>query len=73
MCNYCRKITPAAHDLREGQDVNIGYEGEAFVDFFNNLVVHLEGENSVEVNIPIAYCPWCGNKLESYKGGNKAK
>lgn len=69
MCNYCRKFTQSAHKLREGYDVNIGYEGEAFIDFFNNLIVHLDGgynENqSIEVSLPIKYCPWCGAQLKT--------
>ncbi len=68
MCNYCRKFTQSAQKIREGQDVNIGYEGEAFIDLFNNLIVHLDGcyngNQSIEVSLPIKYCPWCGRKLE---------
>lgn len=73
MCNYCRKLTQSAYKLRESYDVNIGYEGEAFVDFFNNLIIHLEHPDSaVEASIPIKYCPWCGNELKKnypYKSG----
>ena len=73
MCNYCRKFTQSAYKLREGYDVNIGYEGEAFIDFFNNLIIHLEHPSSaVETNIPIKYCPWCGSELKKnypYKSG----
>jgi hypothetical protein len=66
MCNYCRKLTQSAYKLREGYDVNTGYEGEAFIDLFNNLTIHLERPYaSVETTIPIKYCPWCGAKLNN--------
>lgn len=69
MCNYCHKLTQTAQKIREGQDVNIGYEGEAFIDFFNNLIIHLDGcyngNQSIEVSLPIKYCPWCGAKLDN--------
>jgi hypothetical protein len=65
MCDYCRKFIQHSYLFKEGYDVNIGYNGEAFIDFFNNLIVHLEGENSIEVNMSIKYCPWCGAKLEN--------
>lgn len=64
MCNYCRKFTQAAQKVREGQDVNVGYEGEVFIDFFGNLIVHLEGSQSIEVSLSIKYCPWCGEMLK---------
>ncbi len=65
MCNYCRKFTQSAYKLREGYDVNVGYEGEAFIDFFNNLTIHLERPySSVEASILIKYCPWCGGELK---------
>lgn len=65
MCEYCRKFTQRSYPFKEGHNINIGYSGEAFIDFFNNLIVHLEGEDSIEVNMPIKYCPWCGVKLEN--------
>lgn len=65
MCEYCRKFTQRSYPFKEGYDANIGYRGEAFIDLFNNLIVHLEGKDSIEVNIPIKYCPWCGAKLEN--------
>lgn len=64
MCNYCRKFTQDVHSIEEGRDVNTGYSGEAFIDLFNNLIVHLEGKDSIEVSIPFKYCPWCGRELE---------
>jgi len=67
MCEYCRKFTQQAHHLKTGYDVNIGYEGDVFIDYFNNLIVHLEHEselNSIEVSIPIKYCPWCGQAVK---------
>lgn len=64
MCDYCRKFTQKAYSFKEGYDVNTGYGGEAFIDLFNNLIVHLEGKDSIEVSIPFKYCPWCGRELE---------
>ena len=73
MCEYCRKFTESACSLKEGYDVTLGYEGDAFIDFFNSLVIHLEGKDSIEVNIPIKYCPWCGAKLnnQAFKYANQ--
>lgn len=65
MCEYCRKFTQRAHNLKAGYDVDIDYEGEVFIDFFNNLIVHLEHDSeSIEASIPLKYCPWCGNELK---------
>lgn len=69
MCDYCRKFTQSVQKIREGQDVNIGYEGEDFIDFFNNLIIHLDGcyngNQSIEASLPIKYCPWCGARLDN--------
>lgn len=70
MCEYCRKLTQRAHRLKEGFDVNIGFEGDVFVDYFNNLITHLESkadDRAIEVSVPVRYCPWCGSKLEATK------
>ena len=68
MCEYCHKINQRSYPIKEGQNVFIGYEGEAFIDFFNNLIIHLDGayngNASIEVNIPIKYCPWCGKAVK---------
>lgn len=65
MCNYCRKLTQRSYLFKEGYDVNVGYHGEAFIDLSNNLIVHLEGKDSIEVNIPLKFCPWCGASLDN--------
>ena len=70
MCEYCRKFTQRAYSLKEGYDIFIGYKGEAFIDLFNNLVIHTEKKDADEPNeiaLPIKYCPWCGKKLEVVK------
>ncbi len=72
MCEFCRKFTNHSHPLKNGYDVNIGCEGEVTIDFFNNIVTHIEtaGGYTIEASIPIKYCPWCGNALEENKNGN---
>lgn len=73
MCNYCRKLTQKAYRLKEGYDVTINYPGDVFIDFFNNLIVHLEGPDSIEVSLPIKYCPWCGKELENVRTNSARK
>ena len=67
MCAYCQKFTQKDYWLKTGYDVNIGYEGNVFIDLCNNLIVHIEKSEAVEVSIPIKYCPWCGAKLQILK------
>lgn len=66
MCNYCHKFTQLSYPIKKGENVYVGYEGEAFIDLFNNLIVHLDspysGNSSIEIDIPIKYCPWCGRR-----------
>lgn len=68
MCDYCKKITQKAYILNEGYDLPIGYQGEAFINYLNDLIIHFDGVESgslsFEVNIPLKYCPWCGAKLD---------
>ena len=40
MCEYCRKFTQRSHQFKRGDDINIDAEGETFIDFFNNLIIH---------------------------------
>lgn len=69
MCEYCHKITQKAHILKEGYDLPIGYQGEAFINYLNDLIIHFDGVESgnlsFEVNIPLKYCPWCGARLDN--------
>ena len=68
MCDYCVKFTPKAHDLKSGYEIYNGYYGEVFIDFSNHLVTHIEAENSnesIEISLPIKYCPWCGRPLQN--------
>ena len=70
MCEYCRKLTQRAYSLKEGRDIFLNWNGEAFIDLFNYLTIHIEhvgSEASNEISIPIKYCPWCGKKLEVVK------
>ena len=68
MCAYCHKFTQKDYWLKTGYDVNIGYEGDVFIDFCNNLIVHIEHDaesEAIEASIPIKYCPWCGAELKN--------
>lgn len=66
MCEYCRKLTQWSHRFKRGYDVNVDTEGETFIDFFNNLITHLETPyGTYEASIHIKYCPWCGEELKS--------
>ena len=68
MCEYCHKFTQLSYPIKEGENVDVGYEGEIFIDLFNNLTTHLDspysGRPSLEISFPIKYCPWCGNELK---------
>lgn len=66
MCAYCHNFTQKDYWLKTGYDINIGYEGSAFIDLCNNLIVHIEPE-AIEASIPIKYCPWCGAELQILK------
>lgn len=69
MCEYCRKFTQKVHILKEGYDLPIGYQGEAFINYLNDLIIHFDGVESgnlcFKVNIPLKYCPWCGARLDN--------
>lgn len=59
MCKYCdddRSIDCAS--------VYFGEVGKiATINEYSEFVVNIEGN---QMNIPIKYCPFCGDKLETY-------
>lgn len=69
MCEYCIKLTQKSHKYRNGYDVTVNSEGESFIDFFGNLVTHIETKDehgeplSIETQMPIKFCPWCGGQI----------
>ena len=66
MCEYCKKITQKAYELKDGLDIGRGKAGEVFIDLTGSLIVHIEGNDdfAAEANIEINYCPWCGEKIK---------
>lgn len=66
MCEWCDKngIRVLEHDysVGDGADYSISYteEDTPYLD----VVAYTEcGYDAGEANIPIKYCPWCGEKL----------
>lgn len=65
MCNYCRKFTQSAYKLRSGAEITVPCTGEAFIDLFDNFIIHIDAYvTDLEAAIPIKYCPWCGRALK---------